>query len=92
MYRHPVQEYAELELGGENGRLVVWLFGKKFTTLTTPLHQDQWHELCVTWSHEKDTPALYVDRNSVDVEAGGLNKKEKKNVSFALYSCVSVFS
>lgn len=69
MYRHPVQEYAELELGGENGRLVVWLFGKKFTTLTTPLHQDQWHELCVTWSHEKDTPALYVDRNSVDVEA-----------------------
>ncbi|CAK6957240.1 adhesion G-protein coupled receptor G4 isoform X1 [Scomber scombrus] len=67
MYHHPEAQYAELSLGGKQGRLVVWLFGMEWTTLPITLHLAQWHSLCLTWSHMKDKPALYVNRKLVDI-------------------------
>ncbi|XP_035807231.1 adhesion G-protein coupled receptor G4 [Amphiprion ocellaris] len=67
MYRHPEVQHAELGLGGKSGRLVVWLFGQEWTTTHIDLHLSQWYSLCVTWSHTRDRPALYVNRNAVAI-------------------------
>lgn len=75
MYHHPEAPYAELSLGGKQRRLVVWLFGMEWTTLPINLHLDQWHSLCLTWSHMKDKPALYVNRKLLEIKAGGLNNR-----------------
>ncbi|KAM7398262.1 hypothetical protein PAMA_006254 [Pampus argenteus] len=69
MYRHPEVQHAELGLGGDGGRLVVWLFGVEWTTLPTDLIPTQWHSLCLTWSHMKDRPVLYINGSSVDIMA-----------------------
>ncbi|KAM7374579.1 hypothetical protein PAMP_007226 [Pampus punctatissimus] len=69
MYRHPEVQYAELGLGVNGGRLVVWLFGVEWTTLPTNLDPTQWHSLCLTWSHMKDRPVLYVNGSSVVIMA-----------------------
>lgn len=73
MYRHPEAQYSELGLGEKWGRLVVWLFGTEWTTPEINLRPSQWYSLCLTWTHTKDRPALYVNGNLVDITAGGLN-------------------
>eukprot|EP00064_Thunnus_orientalis_P007273 superscaffoldBa00000796_g7293 len=69
MYRHPEVQNPELGLEGKGGRLVVWLFGTKWTTPPIILGLKQWHSLCLTWSHTKDRPALYINRKLVDITA-----------------------
>ncbi|KAK2828158.1 hypothetical protein Q5P01_019192 [Channa striata] len=46
----------------KTGHLVVWLFGQEWTTEISVV-PSQWYSLCLTWSHVKDTPALYVNGN-----------------------------
>ncbi|XP_056254325.1 adhesion G-protein coupled receptor G4 isoform X2 [Seriola aureovittata] len=65
MYHHPDGQNVELGLGGERGRLVVWLFGTKWTTPRINLGMSQWYSLCLTWSHTKDRLALYINGNLV---------------------------
>uniref|UniRef100_UPI0037E99C34 adhesion G-protein coupled receptor G6 n=1 Tax=Semicossyphus pulcher TaxID=241346 RepID=UPI0037E99C34 len=69
MYRHPDVQYAELGFGGKQGLLVVWLFGTEWTTAEMRLHVSQWHSLCLTWTHTKDRPALYIDGELVEITA-----------------------
>ncbi|XP_047186405.1 adhesion G-protein coupled receptor G4 [Scophthalmus maximus] len=69
MYRHPEAQYAELGIGGEWDHVVVWLFGTRWTAPQVNLRPSQWYSLCLTWSHTKDTPALYVNGNLVDMIA-----------------------
>lgn len=76
MYRHPVVQYAELGFGGKWGRLVVWLFGTEWTTRQINLNMSQWYMLCLTWTHTKDRPTLYINGNSEDITAGGLNNTQ----------------
>ncbi|GLD46594.1 adhesion G-protein coupled receptor G4-like protein, partial [Lates japonicus] len=70
MYRHPEVQYAELGLGWKWGRLVIWLFGTEWTAPQIDLRPSQWYSLCLTWSHTKDRPALYVNGNPVELMAG----------------------
>lgn len=72
MYRHPKVQYAELGMGGKQGRLVVWLFGEEWTTPRIPLLSKEWYILCLTWSHTKDRPALYLNGNLMNITAGWL--------------------
>ncbi|XP_034746736.1 adhesion G-protein coupled receptor G4-like [Etheostoma cragini] len=69
MYSHPEARYTELGLGGKWGHLVVWLFGTEWTSPKITLHQSQWYSLCLTWTHTKDRPSLYIDGNLVDILA-----------------------
>ncbi|PWA22771.1 hypothetical protein CCH79_00002423, partial [Gambusia affinis] len=73
MYRHPEVQYAELGMGGKNGRLVVWLFGEEWTTQDINLQLLQWYSLCLTWSHTKNRPALYVNGNLINMTAAHTN-------------------
>lgn len=73
MYRHPEAQYTELGLGGKFGRLVVWLFGTEWTTRQINLNVSRWYMLCLTWTHTKGKPTLYIDGNPEDIVAGGLN-------------------
>ncbi|XP_054482374.1 adhesion G-protein coupled receptor G2 [Anoplopoma fimbria] len=68
-YTHPKLQCTELGLGGQRDRLVVWLFGTEWTTPKINLRLSHWYSLCLTWSHAKERPALYVDGNLVDVMA-----------------------
>lgn len=70
MYRHPEAQYAELGLGGKHGCLVVWLFGVEWTTPPMDFQSSQWYSLCLTWSHQSEKPALYVNGLSVNVTTG----------------------
>lgn len=72
MYRHPEVQYAELGMGGKNDRLVVWLFGEEWTTQDINLQLMQWYALCLTWSHTKNRPALYVNGSLINMTAGEL--------------------
>lgn len=76
MYRHPEFEYAELGLGGKWGQLVVWLFGMEWTTHPIKLNVSEWYMLCLTWTHTKDRPTLYINSNPEDIMAGGLNNTQ----------------
>ncbi|KAA8586749.1 hypothetical protein FQN60_000585, partial [Etheostoma spectabile] len=69
MYSHPEAQYTELGLGGKWGHLVVWLFGTEWTSPKITLHQSQWYSLCLTWTHTKDRPSLYIDGNLVEILA-----------------------
>ncbi|XP_051258099.1 adhesion G-protein coupled receptor G4 [Dicentrarchus labrax] len=69
MYRHPELKYPELGLEGKLGHLVVWLFGTKWTATLVDLRVSNWYSLCLTWTHTKDRPALYINGNSVDIKA-----------------------
>ncbi|KAG7232350.1 hypothetical protein INR49_008956, partial [Caranx melampygus] len=60
IYHHPDIQYVELGLGGEQGRFVVWLLGTKWTTSQINLSVSQWFSVCLTWSHRRDRPALYI--------------------------------
>ena len=71
MYRHPDAQYTELGLGGKLNRLVVWLFGREWTSPKINLSLSQWYTLCLAWSHTKDKPSLYIDDKLVDMKAGG---------------------
>lgn len=61
MYRHPEFQHAELGLGGKHDRLVVWLCGVEWTTPQLNFRPSQWYSLCLTWSHTKDRPDLYIN-------------------------------
>lgn len=67
MYRRPEVQRAELGLGWRLGRLVVWLFGTEWTTPPVDLRPTRWHSVCLTWSHAKDRPALYIDGSLMDI-------------------------
>ncbi|XP_076607137.1 adhesion G-protein coupled receptor G4-like [Chaetodon auriga] len=69
MYRHPEVQCTELGLGGKWGRLVVWLFGMEWTTDQMNLDVSHWYSLCLTWTHTKDRPALYINGEPVDIMA-----------------------
>ncbi|KAM4546237.1 adhesion G-protein coupled receptor G4 isoform 2-T2 [Fundulus diaphanus] len=69
MYRHPEVQYAELGMGGKEGRLVVWMFGEEWTTPLINLQLWRWYTLCVTWSHTKDRPTLYINGSLVNITA-----------------------
>lgn len=71
MYTHAGVQGTALGLGGRKGRLVVWLLGTEWTTAEIVLRPAQWYSLCLTWTHAKDRPALYVNGNLVDIQAGG---------------------
>ncbi|XP_014912098.1 adhesion G-protein coupled receptor G4-like [Poecilia latipinna] len=73
MYRHPEVQYAELGLGGKDRRLVVWLFGQEWTSQDINLQLSQWYTLCLTWSHTKDRPALYVNGSLINMTAAHTN-------------------
>lgn len=63
MYRHPEFQHAELGFGGKQGYLVVWLCGVEWITPQFDFTLSQWYSLCLTWSHTKDRPDLYVNGN-----------------------------
>ncbi|XP_061559201.1 adhesion G-protein coupled receptor G4 [Phycodurus eques] len=69
MYRHPEIRCASLGLGGQEDALVVWLFGTKWTTAPVGLAPTEWHSLCLTWSHNKDRPMLYVNGTLTELTA-----------------------
>ncbi|MEQ2179835.1 hypothetical protein GOODEAATRI_029261, partial [Goodea atripinnis] len=69
MYRHPEVQYAELGMGRKNGRLVVWLFGEEWTTQQLNLQLSRWYTLCLTWSHTRDRPALYINGSLINITA-----------------------
>ncbi|XP_054610465.1 adhesion G-protein coupled receptor G4-like isoform X2 [Dunckerocampus dactyliophorus] len=69
MYRLPDTQCVGLGLGGRRDRLVVWLFGTEWTTLPISLALKEWHSLCMTWSHTKDGPMLYVNGTGMDLMA-----------------------
>ncbi|XP_027886413.1 adhesion G-protein coupled receptor G4 [Xiphophorus couchianus] len=73
MYRHPEVQYAELGMGGRNDRLVVWLFGEEWTTQDINLQLMQWYALCLTWSHTRNRPALYVNGSLINMTAAYTN-------------------
>lgn len=73
MYRHPAAQYTELGVGGKWDRLVVWLFGMEWTTNRIRPDVSQWYSLCLTWTHTKDRPTLYINGKPVDLMAGGFN-------------------
>lgn len=77
MYRHPDVQHAELGFGGKQGRFVVWLFGREWTTGVIKLNLSQWYMLCFTWTHTKDRPALYINGNQEDVTAGWSNIRQQ---------------
>ncbi|XP_077362082.1 adhesion G-protein coupled receptor G4 [Festucalex cinctus] len=70
MYHHPEVECAILGLGGREDAVVVWLLGNEWTTASVGLAPRQWHSLCLTWSHARDTPTLYVNGSETELEAG----------------------
>ncbi|KAF3705649.1 Adhesion G-protein coupled receptor G4 [Channa argus] len=82
MYRHPVNQYVELGMGGKQGHLVVWLFGGEWTTQIV-LVPSQWYSLCLTWSHVKDRPALYVNGNLVEMAARDVNTPPSSSCKLA---------
>ncbi|XP_047463227.1 adhesion G-protein coupled receptor G4 [Mugil cephalus] len=69
MYCHPYGRHVELGLGGQMGSLVVWLFGVQWTTPQMDLLLSQWYSFCLTWSHTKDRPTLYVNGDAVVLTA-----------------------
>ena len=73
MYLHPDVQHAELGLGGWPDHLVVWLFGRKWKSPPITLGLSQWYSLCLTWSHTKDKPSLYIDGKLVDMTLGGFS-------------------
>lgn len=73
IYHHPDAQHVELGLGGERGRLVVWLLGTKWTTGQMDVSVSQWFPVCVTWSHRRDRPVLYIRGVPVDMTPGNFS-------------------
>lgn len=71
MYRHPEVQYTELGFGGRDGLLVVWLFGKEWTTRPFVLHSFKWYMICLSWTHTAGKPTLYIDGVLEDIAQGG---------------------
>lgn len=71
MYRHPEAPYTELGLGGRFGLLMVWLFGREWTTRPLVLDASRWYMVCVTWTHRREKPVLYIDGHPEDITEGG---------------------
>ncbi|XP_061659980.1 adhesion G-protein coupled receptor G4 isoform X2 [Syngnathoides biaculeatus] len=69
MYHHPEVRCATLGLGGQEDALVVWLFGTEWTTPPLGLAPREWHSLCLTWSHIKDRPVLYINGTLTELQA-----------------------
>lgn len=73
MYRHPeVQSelYTELGFGGRDGLLVVRLFGREWTTRAFALDEKLWYTVCLTWTHEREKPILYINGIPEDITEG----------------------
>lgn len=73
MYSHPEVRHTELGFGGRNGLLVVWLFGREWTTRQIVLSSRRWYMMCLTWMHKREKPILYIDGNPEDITEGGSN-------------------
>lgn len=71
MYRHPDVQYTELGFGGRDGLLVVWLFGREWTTRQFVLSSLQWYMMCLTWMHKREKPLLYINGFPEDIIEGG---------------------
>lgn len=71
MYRHLEAQYTELGFGGRFGLLMVWLFGREWTTRPIVLQNSRWYMVCLTWTHQREKPALYIDGNPEDITEGG---------------------
>lgn len=71
MYRHPDVQYTELGFGGRDGLLVVWLFGREWTTRQFVLSSLQWYMMCLTWMHKREKPLLYINGFPIDITEGG---------------------
>lgn len=74
MYRHPEVQYTELGFGGRGSLLLVWLFGKEWTTRQIVLDSSRWYAMCVTWTHTAQKPILYIDGIPEDLREGRCNK------------------
>lgn len=70
MYRHPEVQYTELGFGGRDGLLVVWLFGREWTTRQIVLSSFHWYMMCLTWMHNREKPILYIDGIPVHITEG----------------------
>ncbi|XP_056911388.1 adhesion G-protein coupled receptor G4 isoform X2 [Takifugu flavidus] len=74
MYRHPEVQYTELGFGGRDGLLLVWLFGKEWSTRPIVLDSSRWYMICLTWTHTTQKPNLYIDGIPEDIrEARSVN-------------------
>ncbi|CAF92807.1 unnamed protein product [Tetraodon nigroviridis] len=71
MYRHLEAQYTELGFGGRFGLLMVWLFGREWTTRPIVLQSSRWYMVCLTWTHQREKPALYIDGNPEDITEAG---------------------
>lgn len=71
MYRHPEVQYTELGFGGKDGSLLVWLFGKEWSTRPFELDSSRWYMICLTWTHTTEKPILYIDGIPEDIIQGG---------------------
>lgn len=70
MYRHPEVQYAELGVGGRDGLLVVWMFGREWTSSKISLDGLRRY-VCLTWKHKREKPVLYIDGIPEDITEGG---------------------
>lgn len=70
MYRHPEVQYTELGFGGRDGLLLVWLFGKEWSTRPIALDSSRWYMICLTWTHMTQKPNLYIDGIPEDIREG----------------------
>ncbi|CAL8280118.1 unnamed protein product [Arctogadus glacialis] len=69
MYHSAGGQRAELGLGGRREHLVVWMFGKKWTSASTVLLVGGlWYSFCLTGAQRSGRPTLYVDREVVALE------------------------
>lgn len=71
MYRHPEVQYTELGFGGRDGLLVVWLLGREWTTRQIALSPSRWYMMCLTWTHKREKPSLYIDGLPEAITEGG---------------------
>lgn len=83
MYRHPEVDNSELGFGGQGGQIVVSLFGMKWTTRKIILKASQWYMMCLTWTHSKEKPTLYINGTPEDIVAGGFKTTTQENSSMA---------
>lgn len=76
MYRHPEVQYTELGFGGRDGLLLVWLFGKEWTTHQIVLDSSRWYGMCLTWTHTAQKPILYIDGIPEELREGRCNNQQ----------------
>lgn len=90
MYRHPEVQYTELGFGGRDGLLVVWLFGKEWTTRPIVLDRFKWYMICLSWTHTAGKPTLYIDGVLEDIAQGGYGNAPPSQTSSVTVPVVRV--